>query len=117
MKGSVVISMLVVLAMAQFMVKPGQATAVSCDQVNSCLAACIPYLTGLGNAPTVSCCAGVKRLTEITPTTEDRRAACDCVKKAAASFPNIKDDAASSLPIKCGVEMHIPISKNTNCAK
>ncbi|KAH9707243.1 non-specific lipid-transfer protein [Citrus sinensis] len=45
------------------------------------------------------------------------RAACDCVKAAAARYPNIKEDAASSLPTKCGVQIGIPISKTTNCAK
>ncbi|XP_021906814.1 non-specific lipid-transfer protein A-like [Carica papaya] len=112
MKGAMV-SMLVVIVMAQLLVKPGEG-AVTCAQVNASLAACIPYLTA-GGTPAAACCDGVKNLKAITPTTADRQAACNCVKEAAARYPNIKEDAASSLPTKCGVQMNIPISKNTNC--
>ncbi|KAJ8753672.1 hypothetical protein K2173_026348 [Erythroxylum novogranatense] len=69
-----------------------------------------------GNPPT-ACCDGVKNIKAITPTTVDRRAAYNCVKAAAARYPNIKLDAASSLPKKCGVEMNNPISQATNCDK
>ncbi|KAL9441163.1 hypothetical protein AB3S75_019775 [Citrus x aurantiifolia] len=110
---SVVIFVLVV-AMFQFVVKAGE--AVTCGQVDASLASCISYLTA-GGSPSAVCCDGVKNLKTITPTTVDRRAACDCVKAAAARYPNIKEDAASSLPTKCGVEMNIPISKSINCAK
>ncbi|KAJ4710666.1 Non-specific lipid-transfer protein [Melia azedarach] len=114
MKGDV-ISMLVLIAIVQvMMVKPGE--AVTCGQVDASLAPCIPYLTA-GGSPAAACCDGVKNLKTITPTTADRRAACDCVKAAAARYPSIKEDAASSLPQKCGVQMDIPISKTTNCAK
>ncbi|ESR50832.1 hypothetical protein CICLE_v10033516mg [Citrus x clementina] len=117
-KGGAVISMLVVVfAMVQLLVaKPGEA-AITCGQVDSSLASCIPYLMGGGNNPAAACCDGLKNLKAITPTTADRRAACDCVKAAAARYPNIKEDAASSLPTKCGVQIGIPISKTTNCAK
>ncbi|KAL9420342.1 hypothetical protein AB3S75_038006 [Citrus x aurantiifolia] len=114
-KGGAVISMLVVFAMVQLLAaKPGEA-AITCGQVDSSLASCIPYLMGGGN-PAAACCDGLKNLKAITPTTADRRAACDCVKAAAARNPNIKEDAASSLPSKCGVQIGIPISKTTNCA-
>ncbi|KAK9273469.1 hypothetical protein L1049_018279 [Liquidambar formosana] len=84
-----VIPMLGVLAMIQFMAKPGQATNITCGQVDSCLAPCIPYLTG-GGEPVPACCDGVKNLKAMTPTTEDRRAACTCVKEAADRYQNIK---------------------------
>ncbi|KAA8515854.1 hypothetical protein F0562_019033 [Nyssa sinensis] len=111
MKG-VVISMIVVLAMIQFMVKPGQ--AISCGQVDASLAPCVPYLTGGGN-PAPACCDGVKNIKGMAATTADRRAACNCVKDAANRYSNLKDDAAQALPAKCGVQMNIPISKSTNC--
>eukprot|EP00257_Ricinus_communis_P001366 XP_002511593.2 non-specific lipid-transfer protein A-like [Ricinus communis] len=109
MKGRVVMSVLVTFALLQFMGMPGE--AIDCGQVNSSLAACIPYLTGADAAPSASCCAGVKNLKALAPTT----AACACIKAAAARYPTIKEDAASSLPKNCGVEMNIPISKTTNC--
>ncbi|XP_038684108.1 non-specific lipid-transfer protein A-like [Tripterygium wilfordii] len=114
MKGGAVI-LIVVVAMAHFMVKPGEAV-VSCGQVESSLGACMQYLIS-GNNLTPACCEGVKNLKAITPTTADRQTACNCLKQAAAKFPNIIPDAASSLPQKCGVDTSIPISKNIDCTK
>ena len=111
---SVIISVFVVLAMVQFMVKPGQA-AVSCDEVNEYLASCIPYLTSGAGNPSAQCWGGVGKLQKISETTADKQAACNCVKQAAARIPTIKEDAASSLPAKCNVQINYPISKNTNC--
>ncbi|KAJ9188530.1 hypothetical protein P3X46_003881 [Hevea brasiliensis] len=114
MKG-LVISVLVVVALVLFMVMPGE--AVDCGQVSSCLASCIPFLTGGEASPSSPCCTGIKNLEALAPTTADRRAACERVKTAAALYPNIKEDAASSLPKKCGVELNIPISKTTDCQR
>ena len=115
MKG-VVISVLVVLAMVQFMVKPGQA-AVSCKEVSVSLAPCISYLTSGAGNPTTACCDGVGKLQKMAQTTADKQAACNCVKDAAAHLPDIKEDAAASLPAKCNVQVSFPISKSTNCQK
>ncbi|XP_022735474.1 non-specific lipid-transfer protein A-like [Durio zibethinus] len=113
MKG-VVISVFVVLAMAQFMVNPGQA-AVSCDQVNECLASCILYLTSRAGNLTVKCCGGVGKLQKIAETTANKQATCNCVKQAVARIPTIKKDATLSLLTKCNVQINFPIAKNTNC--
>ncbi|KAK3030858.1 hypothetical protein RJ639_035787 [Escallonia herrerae] len=99
MKG-VAITMLVVLAMVQFMARSGQA-AVTCGQVDSSIAPCISYVTGGGNPPD-SCCAGVRNLMAMTPAQADRKAACECLKAAAARYPNLRPDAASNLPQRCG---------------
>lgn len=109
MKGGVLIAVMVVVALAM---QP--ALAVTCGQVETSLAPCMPYLTGGGN-PAAACCNGVQNLKALTPTTTDRRDACRCVKAAASKFQNIKEDAASALPNKCGVQIGIPISMNTNC--
>ncbi|CAK9162902.1 unnamed protein product [Ilex paraguariensis] len=47
----------------------------------------------------------------------DRQAACECLKKAATDHPNIKPDAASDLPKKCGAPISVPISPTVNCGK
>ncbi|XP_021279691.1 non-specific lipid-transfer protein A-like [Herrania umbratica] len=104
----VVISVYVMLAILQLMVKQGQAT-VSCHQVNECLSPCVAYLTsGTGN-PTAQCCGGVGRLQKIAETTADKQEACNCIKQAAARFPTIKEDAASSLPANCNAQINSPI--------
>ncbi|KAJ6872403.1 non-specific lipid-transfer protein A-like [Populus alba x Populus x berolinensis] len=113
MKGSGIISMLVVVAMVQFTVKPGE--AITCREVISDLATCVSYLTGKDDFPPPPCCAGVSKLKESAVSIEDKKAACKCVKAAAAGIPDLKDEAASSLPAKCKVQVDFPISKNFNC--
>ncbi|MBA0762513.1 hypothetical protein Gotri_012113, partial [Gossypium trilobum] len=78
MKG-LVISVIVVVTMVQFMAEPGETAVVSCDEVDECLVYCVPYLTS--------------------------RTACSCIKQAAAGFPSIKEDVASSIPNKCNVQL------------
>ncbi|XVE76857.1 hypothetical protein DITRI_Ditri13aG0014000 [Diplodiscus trichospermus] len=115
MKGAI-ISVLVALAMVQFMAKPGEA-AVTCQDVDSSLAPCVPYLsTGAGN-PSGPCCDGVRRIKDIAQTTPDKQAACNCAKDAAARMPSLKEDAAASLPAKCNVQVSFPISKSIDCSR
>ncbi|WCJ23004.1 Non-specific lipid-transfer protein [Euphorbia peplus] len=113
MKGAAIPVMFVAVAILVSMVMPGE--AIDCAQVTPCLAPCIPYLTGTDKSPSIGCCSGVKKLKDLAPTTADRRAACTCVKAAAAHYPNIKDDIATSLPKNCGVDYNVPISKTIDC--
>ncbi|XP_038711776.1 non-specific lipid-transfer protein A-like [Tripterygium wilfordii] len=103
---------LVVVVMVYSMAKPGEAVP-SCGQVESSLGACTQYLIS-GSNLTPACCEVVKNLKAITPTTADRQTVCNCLKQAVAKFPNINQDAASSLPQKCGADTSVPISKNTD---
>ncbi|KAK3004482.1 hypothetical protein RJ639_020078 [Escallonia herrerae] len=66
-----VISVIVVLAMVQLMVKPGQ--AINCGQVDASLAPCLTYLRQGGNPPP-QCCDGVRTITGMatTPQTKGR---------------------------------------------
>ncbi|CAI0417190.1 unnamed protein product [Linum tenue] len=97
------------------MIQAGDA-AISCGQVDGDLAPCIPYLTTGAGDPASKCCDGIRSLKASTATVDDRRAACACVKAAADHYP-VKEDAASSLPTKCGVAISIPISKAINCQR
>lgn len=107
--------MFLVLAMVHLMVHQGE--AVECNDVTKSLAPCIQYLIGKVTDPPDNCCNGVENIKTITPNTEDRQEACECVKTAAALIPNIDQVAAAALPRKCDVDIGIPISKNTNCKK
>ncbi|XP_027154336.1 non-specific lipid-transfer protein A-like [Coffea eugenioides] len=108
MKVVAVVSLVLVLVLVA---RPGE--AITCEQVTHELEPCVPYLTQ-GGTPSSSCCSGVKNLGSI-PTQQDRRTACNCVKSAAGHFPNLKPDAATSLPGRCGVSLPFPISSSTNC--
>ncbi|EOX96457.1 Bifunctional inhibitor/lipid-transfer protein/seed storage 2S albumin superfamily protein, putative [Theobroma cacao] len=107
MKGGV-ISVLVVLAMVQIMVKPGVQATVTCQQVDDALEPCVPFLTSRAGHPTAACCDGVGRLQKIAQTPTDKQEACTCAKDAAARLPAVKEDAAASLPAE---GQHISLKK------
>ncbi|CAN4125941.1 unnamed protein product [Withania somnifera] len=116
MKVVAVVLALVVLAMVQLAMagRLEQQGGITCSQVDSNLAPCVPFLTQ-GGEPGAACCSGVKTLGGMAQSTDERRTACNCVKAAANRFSNLKDDAAQSLPSKCGVSLNVPISRTINC--
>nr|CAB3488881.1 unnamed protein product [Digitaria exilis] len=91
--------------------------AVTCGQVNSAIAPCLSYARGMGSAPSTGCCSGVKRLNSAASTTADRRAACSCLKSAAAGISGLKLGNAASIPSKCGVSIPYTISPSVDCSK
>ncbi|RZC72414.1 hypothetical protein C5167_035597 [Papaver somniferum] len=109
----VYVCVVVVLAMVQLMVEPSQ--AFTCSDVDKSLVQCMPYLVGSAPQPVTACCDGVKQIKGMATTTDEKRQACGCVKDAANKYQNIKEDAASGLPTKCGVPLSYPISKNIDC--
>ncbi|KAI3444790.1 hypothetical protein Pfo_001455, partial [Paulownia fortunei] len=110
MKGGVV-AVIAVLAVISLVLQPGH--AVTCGQVDAALVPCISYLTGHGgDSPSPACCSGVKAVKGMAQTTADKRACCGCVKAAANRYADLKDEAAQSLPTKCGVQMDIPVSRS-----
>lgn len=112
-----VISVISVLALVALLSLAAVHAEVTCGQVDAALIPCIEYLTGRGDTPSPPCCAGVRAVKGLAVTTEDKRASCSCVKAAASGYAGLKDDAAQSLPTKCGVQMDIPISRGVDCDK
>ena len=92
---------------------PGQ--AITCGDVESQLAPCLPYLIGSGDLE-ATCCDGMKNLLALTTSRVDKQALCNCVKDAASRHVEIREDLASQLASKCGVELGVPISRSTDCA-
>lgn len=90
--------------------------AITCGEVEGALSPCVPYLTQ-GGDPSGSCCNGVKKLVQTTPTRQDRQDACECMKAAATHYSNLKPDAASNLPSRCGVTTALPVSPSINCKR
>ncbi|XP_057458910.1 non-specific lipid-transfer protein-like [Lotus japonicus] len=103
---------LVVLSMV---VAPMAEAAITCGAIASALIPCTAYIQG-GAGPSPPCCAGVRRVNSAASSTADRRAACNCLKSAAGSFPRFNAGNAASLPGKCGVNIPYKISTSTNCA-
>lgn len=112
MKG-VAAALLVVVAVAYLVASPTH--ALSCGDVDLCVAPCVGYLTGEEKAPSGSCCAGVKQLTKLPKNTTERRFACSCMKQAAGQISGLKDDAVANLPAACGTPLPFSISTNFNC--
>lgn len=111
MKGAI-ISVIVLIAIV-VMANQGQA-AIDCKTVDEALVPCVPYLTG-GGTPTVPCCKGVSSIKDMSVSPQDKKDACNCVKAAANRYPTLKDEVAQALPVKCNVQLDIPVSRTTNC--
>ncbi|KAL3715286.1 hypothetical protein ACJRO7_007079 [Eucalyptus globulus] len=89
--------------------------AVTCGQVASALAPCIPYArSGRGPVP-AGCCNGIRSLNNAARTTPDRQATCKCLKSASGSISGINFGVVAAIPGKCGVNIPYKISPSTNC--
>ncbi|KAI5391397.1 hypothetical protein KIW84_076267 [Lathyrus oleraceus] len=93
---------------------PMAEAAISCGAVTGAIAPCFAYLKG-APAPSLQCCAGVRRLNGSAQTIADRKAVCNCLKSGAGSVPGLKSGNVAALPGKCGVRLPFAISPSTNC--
>ncbi|CAL0316773.1 unnamed protein product [Lupinus luteus] len=108
------VGFLTLVAIMLLIMEPGY--TFSCSDAMNQIAPCLGYTIGQGgDAPPSEYCNGVRALVSSVPTTPDRRAACECLKGAAAAFHVIKDDLANSLFKKYSVSMEFSISKDINC--
>ncbi|KAF5177443.1 Non-specific lipid-transfer protein [Thalictrum thalictroides] len=114
MKG-VIISVLVVLAMVQVIVKPIE--ALICGDIANEVLLCSPYLTGSVVQPSSECCNGVKQIKTMLVTRDDKHQMCNCLKWAVSNYHDIKDEALAALPAKCDTTLPYTISKNMDCDK
>ncbi|KAG0528443.1 LOW QUALITY PROTEIN: hypothetical protein BDA96_05G012200, partial [Sorghum bicolor] len=89
---------------------------VTCGLVSSAIGPCIPYARGSASSPSPACCSGVRSLKSAAHTTADRRAACNCLKAAAARVSGLIAGNAASIPTKCGVSIPYTISPSVDCS-
>ncbi|TVU27295.1 hypothetical protein EJB05_29896, partial [Eragrostis curvula] len=107
---------LVAFAVVVALLATEASAAITCGQVGSTLAPCIPYATGRGTL-TQACCNGVRRLNSAASTSSDRQAACRCLKSLAGSVGKINMGTVAGVPGKCGVSVPFPLSLSTDCNK
>ncbi|XP_051180146.1 probable non-specific lipid-transfer protein 3 [Lolium perenne] len=109
------------LALGAFVVvlmAAGEASAaVTCGQVGSSLAPCIPYATGKSATLSQGCCSGMKSLNAMARTSADRQAVCRCLKSLAGSVKSVDLGVVAGAPAKCGVSVPFPINMSTDCNK
>ncbi|CAH8358327.1 unnamed protein product [Eruca vesicaria subsp. sativa] len=91
---------------------------ITCGIVTSTLAQCMGYLTNSYSVPSDYCCAEVKSLNQMAPTTPDRQQVCKCLKAVAKENEGfIQIELVGTLPTICGVSVPYPFSFSTNCDK
>ncbi|KAJ8570927.1 hypothetical protein K7X08_037899 [Anisodus acutangulus] len=90
------------------------AEALTCGQVQSILAPCLPYLQG--RDPLRGCCGGVKGLLGAAKIPADMKIACTCLKSAVNAIKGIDAGKAAGLPGACGVNIPYKISPSTDCS-
>ncbi|KAK4724652.1 hypothetical protein R3W88_027431 [Solanum pinnatisectum] len=110
-----IVSKIACIVLLCMVVVAPHAEALTCGQVTSSLAPCLPYLMNRG--PLGGCCGGVKGLLGQAQTTTDRQTACTCLKSAASSFTGLDLGKAASLPSTCSVNIPYKISPSTDCSK
>ncbi|XP_019434170.1 PREDICTED: non-specific lipid-transfer protein A-like [Lupinus angustifolius] len=111
---NVLVAFLTLQAILLLIVEPGQ--SFSFDDALNQFRPCLNYVIGQGgDTPSSECCKGVSALKSLTPTVDDRRAACVLLKSLAAFLPPSKDDKTNSLFKKCGVTEPFSFSKDINC--
>lgn len=98
------------------MSQPRVVSALTCDELVPYLWPCMTYVEGTGPL-TDSCCKGVKDLNDKTKNSQDRRAVCNCLKKAASCNSVAKSKIVSGIPSKCGINIPYTISSSTDCSK
>lgn len=90
--------------------------SISCSDVTKDLTPCVNYLVNGSGKPPSGCCDGVKALSAAATTTADKKAACACIKAAAANV-NYNAKLAQDLPTNCGVTLPFPVSAAMDCSK
>ncbi|XP_031477807.1 non-specific lipid-transfer protein A-like [Nymphaea colorata] len=90
---------------------------LQCELVYNTMERCLPYVTGISDRPFSVCCDGVHRLRDILRTHDDRVKTCECLKAKVSSLHHLKESALGSLPIDCGLQLHFPISLDTDCSR
>jgi hypothetical protein len=112
------VALAVVLLAAALVAAPAPASAaITCGQVASSLAPCIPYATGNANSMPSGCCGGVRSLNSAARGSADRQAACRCLKSLAGTIKKLNMGTVAAIPGKCGVSVPFPISMSTDCNK
>uniref|UniRef100_A0A0E0AAL5 Non-specific lipid-transfer protein n=1 Tax=Oryza glumipatula TaxID=40148 RepID=A0A0E0AAL5_9ORYZ len=80
--------------------------SVSCSDVVADVTPCLGFLQGDDDHPSGECCDGLSGLVAAAATTEDRQAACECLKSAVSGqFTAVEAAPARDLPADCGLSL------------
>ncbi|KAF3784988.1 Non-specific lipid-transfer protein [Nymphaea thermarum] len=93
-----------------------RAASISCFSVVGTATPCFSYITGGGATPPAACCSGLRKLKGQMVTKDDKAAACQCLKKAAAALPGIDYGRINKAVKYCKVGFPT-ISPGVDCKK
>uniref|UniRef100_A0A0D9WQZ8 Non-specific lipid-transfer protein n=1 Tax=Leersia perrieri TaxID=77586 RepID=A0A0D9WQZ8_9ORYZ len=94
-----------------------EADEVSCSDVISTVSPCLGFLQGDEDHPSGECCDGLSGLVAAAATTEDRQAACECLKSAAGQFTAVEAAPTRDLPADCGLSLPYTLSPDVDCSQ
>ncbi|XP_047152719.1 non-specific lipid-transfer protein A-like [Vigna umbellata] len=90
---------------------------LTCEQEVALVQPCVDYLTKKTEAPSTSCCDGLKKIISSSPTKKEKQAACKCLKKAASEIPNLCKQRANNLCKECKIKVDNFIPNDLDCEK
>ncbi|XP_027155908.1 non-specific lipid-transfer protein-like [Coffea eugenioides] len=107
--------------------------AFDCIGAQQELIPCLSYLQAADPTPSIECCSGAQDVANSANSSkDDLQSACQCLKSAAQTYPDIKRekcstkiaffsdinyDNAKQLPALCNVNLNITIDPNIDCTK
>uniref|UniRef100_A0A0E0LCD0 Non-specific lipid-transfer protein n=1 Tax=Oryza punctata TaxID=4537 RepID=A0A0E0LCD0_ORYPU len=95
-----------------------EADDVSCSDVIADVTPCLGFLQGDDDHPSGECCDGLSSLVAAAATTEDRQAACECLKSAVSGqFTAVEAAPARDLPADCGLSLPYTFSPDVDCSQ
>ncbi|XP_015693958.2 non-specific lipid-transfer protein 4.1-like [Oryza brachyantha] len=110
-------AVLVVLLLLALRQLEADEVSFSCSGVISDVSPCMGFLQGDEEHPSSECCDGLSGLAAAAATTEDRQAACECLKSVAGQFTAVEAAPARDLPADCGLSLPYTFSPDVDCSQ
>ncbi|OIS98132.1 PREDICTED: non-specific lipid-transfer protein 2-like [Nicotiana attenuata] len=104
-----------VVVLCMVMTAPYAEAAFTCGTIQGAMLSCLPYTQNRG--PLGNCCNVIQALVSAAKTTQDRRTACTCLKKAYSVLKGIDLGKVAGIGAACGVNIPFKMSLSTDCNK
>lgn len=111
---SILKSLVIISVLGVYLTPRYSESAISCSDVVNYLQPCVSYLMSGSGQPPETCCKGVRSLDAATTTTEDKKAACKCIKSVANSV-TVKPELAKALASNCNASLPVDASSTVDC--
>ncbi|WVY89940.1 hypothetical protein V8G54_035454 [Vigna mungo] len=114
---TVFVSFFILLAVSVLTIDGTESSkTLTCEQEKALAKPCLDYLTKKTDAPSTSCCDGLKEIISSTPTKKEKEAACKCLTSD-PQVPDLDKDRANNLRKECKVKVYNFMSEDSDCEK